>query len=619
MRGARPPGSPWPRRRGATAAGYGARRGLLLIRCAGAGAGDPLGPGSAPASPASVPRALAVGRQPRRQPGPAASRRRGPGLGRHRPLGPFAARDGSGRSLALRPRRRRSATNTSPTRGAAVPGARRRGLSAPRPGRSRRPGCGRPSAWPSGGSSGEGAPARSGLLVLAAGRPAACAPEPPAACGCATSASRLASGEVGSATACLRGHADRRGAHSGAHPGAFPGRVGGGGRGERRHGPVQPAGWRAWPCCGLAAPERERGRGLAGAGGLGGRLLRPGRPEHHHHRPRPAARLPRRDHACWSTNTPTPCRTAGGAGAASGARLPDDLDRLLASKAVTEGEASLVEDLAALGLFGARGAGGRLAAGLRRLAAARPRGGRPDPSCRSTSRWDTFPYPVRDALRSRRLTGREGLPPSIGSTPRRRPRRPRCWPGSAPPEPAGSGWAEELGDDSVPLLPERFSPGRHRPPGRLAARGLRRPRAGLGAAVGRSCAGRARSSPAWARAAGRSREHLSRRADRSHRRPAGACACRRRSQARSARAPPARTRTLGGLVARARRRAPGERRPRGARAGGVRICPSGPSRQPAALRRPASPPSPGVPQGAPRALRADLPNAAVAAIASRSS
>jgi hypothetical protein len=134
-------------------------------------------------------------------------------------------------------------------------------------------------------------------------------------------------------------------------------------------------------------------------------------------------------------------------------RLADDLDRLLASRAVTEGEATLIEDLAAVGLFGESEKRvpwtdvfsnyqqrARQAALLTKLPVDQSLG--------------HFPYPfglpyVHGAFRSGGFAAVERLytEPPVSSA--------QVLAGFSA---AGAGpWAEELGSDSVPLLPPRFS------------------------------------------------------------------------------------------------------------------------------------------------------------------
>jgi hypothetical protein len=137
------------------------------------------------------------------------------------------------------------------------------------------------------------------------------------------------------------------------------------------------------------------------------------------------------------------------------ARLADDLDRLLASKAVTEGEATLIEDLAAVGLFGEPEGEvpwpavfdnyqqrARQAALLTKLPVDQSLG--------------HFPYPfglpyVHAAYRSAGWQGLERLylePPASSA---------QVLAGFGTTPPANTPWAEELGAEAVPLLPPRFS------------------------------------------------------------------------------------------------------------------------------------------------------------------
>jgi hypothetical protein len=136
-------------------------------------------------------------------------------------------------------------------------------------------------------------------------------------------------------------------------------------------------------------------------------------------------------------------------------RLASDLDRILASKAVTEGEATLVEDLAAIGLFGTEErhiswpevfthwqALARHAAITTELPVEQSLG--------------HFPYPfglpyAHAAYRSAGFAGIDGLfadPPASSA---------QVLAGFGVAEPAGNSWAEELGADSVPELPPRFA------------------------------------------------------------------------------------------------------------------------------------------------------------------
>jgi hypothetical protein len=133
------------------------------------------------------------------------------------------------------------------------------------------------------------------------------------------------------------------------------------------------------------------------------------------------------------------------------ARFPEDLDRLLASKSVTEGEASVVEDLAAVGLFGGRDhdvAWGSVFSYWQGWARSRAQES-PMPVYLS---WGHFPYPygtpfARAAYQSQALAGLDGLyaqPPAsaaqvlagYGALPR-----------------TGGAWGEELGDVAVPQAP----------------------------------------------------------------------------------------------------------------------------------------------------------------------
>jgi hypothetical protein len=135
-------------------------------------------------------------------------------------------------------------------------------------------------------------------------------------------------------------------------------------------------------------------------------------------------------------------------------RLANDLDRLLASKAVTEGEASLVEDLAALDLFGADEsdiAWPRVFEGWQRLA----RQAAVATKLPVDQSLGHFPYPfglpyVHAVYRAGGFAAVDGLytSPPVSSA--------QVLRGYGAPDPGAGGWAEDLGADAVPLLPERY-------------------------------------------------------------------------------------------------------------------------------------------------------------------
>ena len=134
--------------------------------------------------------------------------------------------------------------------------------------------------------------------------------------------------------------------------------------------------------------------------------------------------------------------------------LADDLDRLLASKAVTEGEASLLEDLAAVGLFGVSEASvpwPTVFAGwqdrARRAATATKL-----PVDQSLGH---FPYPfgmpyVHGAYRAGGFAEIDRLyrNPPLSTA--------QVLAGFGVEEPARGPWAEELAADAVPVLPARY-------------------------------------------------------------------------------------------------------------------------------------------------------------------
>ncbi len=137
------------------------------------------------------------------------------------------------------------------------------------------------------------------------------------------------------------------------------------------------------------------------------------------------------------------------------ARLPNDLDRVLASKAVTEGEASLVEDLAALGLFGEaeRAIDWPQVFGTWQ---GRAREAAVETRLPVDQSFGHFPYPfgmpyVHGAYRSGGFAAVDRLydePPASVA---------QVLAGFGTAEPSGGAWAEELGADAVPVLPERFA------------------------------------------------------------------------------------------------------------------------------------------------------------------
>lgn len=132
-----------------------------------------------------------------------------------------------------------------------------------------------------------------------------------------------------------------------------------------------------------------------------------------------------------------------------------DLDRILASKAITEGEASLVEDLSALGLFGVgqddvawSSVFGSWQARNRRAAVLSP--------MPVSLAWGQFPYPfgtpyVHAAYRAEGFAGVDRLyqefPVSTAQV--------LAGPGAR--ETTGRPWFEDLGDKVVPVLPERLA------------------------------------------------------------------------------------------------------------------------------------------------------------------
>jgi hypothetical protein len=136
-------------------------------------------------------------------------------------------------------------------------------------------------------------------------------------------------------------------------------------------------------------------------------------------------------------------------------RLPEDLDRFLASRAVTEGEATLIEDLSALGLFGTSEhdvTWGEVFDHWQDLA----RGAAATSKLPVDQSLGFFPYPfglpyVHAAFREGGLAGVERLyaEPPLSSA--------QVLAGfGAPAGPVGA-WAEELGAQSVPALPARYT------------------------------------------------------------------------------------------------------------------------------------------------------------------
>ena len=132
-------------------------------------------------------------------------------------------------------------------------------------------------------------------------------------------------------------------------------------------------------------------------------------------------------------------------------RVGRDLDRVLASKAVTEGEASLMEDLAALGLFGAAEDDvrwGEVFATWQDYA----RQGALESGQPVSLAWGHFPYPfgtpyVHAAYRAGGRAGLDDLyqaPPASAA---------QVLAGFGAPAAGGLPWAEELGTDAVPKLP----------------------------------------------------------------------------------------------------------------------------------------------------------------------
>jgi hypothetical protein len=135
------------------------------------------------------------------------------------------------------------------------------------------------------------------------------------------------------------------------------------------------------------------------------------------------------------------------------ARLPADFDRLLASKAVSEGEATLIEDLAALGLFGAPETDVRwpdVFAWWQQLA----REWAVETKLPVDMSIGLFPYPfglpyVHAVYRQGGFAAIDGLyaSPPVSAA--------QVLAGFGAPAPA-EGWAEDLGEDSVPALPTRY-------------------------------------------------------------------------------------------------------------------------------------------------------------------
>ena len=129
-----------------------------------------------------------------------------------------------------------------------------------------------------------------------------------------------------------------------------------------------------------------------------------------------------------------------------------DLDRLLASKSITEGEASLVEDLAALGLFGS--SEGEVGwDNVFRGWQARALEAAIDTPLPVSLAWGHFPYPfgtpyVHAAFRRQGFPGIDELyaaPPANAA-------QVLAGPGGIPP--ADGAWAEDLGMELMPDLPE---------------------------------------------------------------------------------------------------------------------------------------------------------------------
>jgi hypothetical protein len=130
------------------------------------------------------------------------------------------------------------------------------------------------------------------------------------------------------------------------------------------------------------------------------------------------------------------------------ARFPEDLDRLLASKAVTEGEASVIEDQAALGLFGGRDedvAWGSVF-GYWQLWSRQQAQRSAMPVYLA---WGQFPYPYGTpyALAAYQAQGLAGLDALYTQPPANAA---QVLAGYAAPAPVGVPWSEELGDLSVP-------------------------------------------------------------------------------------------------------------------------------------------------------------------------
>ena len=130
-------------------------------------------------------------------------------------------------------------------------------------------------------------------------------------------------------------------------------------------------------------------------------------------------------------------------------RFPEDLDRLLASKSVTEGEASVIEDLAALGLFGGRAKDVAWGSVFNywQLWSRQQAQRSPMPAYMA---WGQFPYPygtpyAQAAYQHQGLAGLDALyaqPPANAA---------QVLAGYAAAPPGGTAWSEELGDLSVPV------------------------------------------------------------------------------------------------------------------------------------------------------------------------
>jgi len=136
-------------------------------------------------------------------------------------------------------------------------------------------------------------------------------------------------------------------------------------------------------------------------------------------------------------------------------RFPDDLDRMLASKSVTEGEASVIEDLAALGLFGGKdddvawgSVFGYWQSWSRQHAQRSP--------MPVYLAWGHFPYPygtpyVQAAYQDQALAGLDAVyaqPPANAA---------QILAGFAASPPGGGAWSEEMGDLAVPQAPASWT------------------------------------------------------------------------------------------------------------------------------------------------------------------